>query len=104
MLLFRYVVRKALAAAPDRRSKMTETLSQLVQRLTNKYTVNVEIKKTGHFEDGNPELEILLTEVVPAEDGYEPVDDYEYYCVIVDGNGLVLRVWDEHQKSCAHND
>ncbi|MBP7760763.1 hypothetical protein KA093_03140 [Candidatus Saccharibacteria bacterium] len=80
---------------------MAETLDQTVQRLRNKYTVKVEIKKTGHIEDGNPELEVLLTEVVPTKDGNELVGDYERYYVIVDGNGLVVRIWDEYQKSCA---
>lgn len=82
---------------------MAETLTQMVQRLRNGgYVVDVEVKKTGEIEDSNPEFEIFVTYSIPTEDGDELVDDYERYYVIVDGNGLVLRVWDEHQRSCAH--
>lgn len=78
---------------------MAETLPQMIERLRNKYTVGVEINKTGDSEGGNPELEVLLKAVIPAEDGGdELVDDYECYYVIVDDNNLVLRVWDEYQK------
>mgnify|MGYP001270453785 CR=1 FL=1 len=80
---------------------MAETLDQLVQRLRNRYTAETEVNKTDDFENGNPEFEVLLKHVIPTEDGDEFVDDYERYYVIIDGNGLVLRIWDECQKSCA---
>lgn len=81
-----------------------ETLTQMVQRLRNGYTVEVKVKKTGHSEDGNPEFKVLLKHVIPTEDGDELVDDYECYYVIVDRDNRVLRHQDEHQKFCAHND